>query len=433
MKLANRQARISLTVALAVGLGLVLIQIWFDYQNEKRSLDAQVQQLIVLSSPSATESVWTLSNKLADSVTKGAISHPLISKASIRTINGVLLSERSKPMVDWHAGFVFLFSGVHLKEVELYHPENESGKPIGVLSLVVDPVLVREEFISRVEIFVFSGFMKIFILGGALIVLFQTTLTTPIQKYANWIASIDPKKPESWLNPKPYRKQKDELKAMADETQQLFQQAHQSFNDLETTRQELEELNVELEARVQRRTKALEEALSRAEHLATTDELTGLANRRSFMQQSEMRHAEWLRYKRPYSLLMIDVDNFKQVNDTYGHDVGDKVLVAVATELTRLTRKENIVGRLGGEEFCILIPGISNEDAFMFAERLRQSLENMDIVIPGKVLKITASFGLLPPDKVDQNFDVSLKHADNMLYEAKRGGRNRVCVYQQAS
>ena len=326
-----------------------------------------------------------------------------------------------------------MFGGVHLKEVELYHPENESGKPIGVLSLVVDPVLVREEFINRVEIFVFSGFMKIFILGGALIVLFQTTLTTPIQKYANWIASIDPKKPESWLNPKPYRKQKDELKAMADETQQLFQQAHQSFNDLETTRQELEELNVELEARVQRRTKALEEALSRAEHLATTDELTGLANRRSFMQQSEMRHAEWLRYKRPYSLLMIDVDNFKQVNDTYGHDVGDKVLVAVATELTRLTRKENIVGRLGGEEFCILIPGISNEDAFMFAERLRQSLENMDIVIPGKVLKITASFGLLPPDKVDQNFDVSLKHADNMLYEAKRGGRNRVCVYQQAS
>jgi len=425
--LAVRQARLTVSVALLVGFLLALMQMTFDYKNEQHSIDRQLQQALESSSPAAAESLWTLSTDLANGVAEGLISHPLIVEATIETITGTLLSHRSR-IIDSESNFVnlsFLFGAARMEVVSLSHKDNT----VGYLSLKVDPFLARQEFLKRFVIILLAGLVKALILAAALGAVFYMTLTRPFKRYANWVKQIDPNDPESWQQAPPKREHHDELRAFAESIFQRFVQARAYFLELKQTRSALRRLNQDLEDRVQTRTRELESALARAEHLATTDMLTGIPNRRSFMAQAEQRHAEWLRHQRPYALLMMDLDNFKQINDNYGHPAGDKVLASVASALRQYTRCEDIIGRLGGEEFCVLLVGVSEVEAMTLAERIRTELAKLPIIFEGQSIPVTASFGLVPPALLLDNFDEVLKNSDKMLYQAKHEGRNRVCLY----
>jgi len=425
--LAIRQARLTVCIAMFIGFLLVLIQMVLDYQNEKSSIDRQLQQVLESSSPAAAESLWTLSTDLASGVAEGLLSHPLIVEAKIETITGTLLSHQSRPLEPEASlvNFSFLFGEARMEVIPLLY----KGKPVGRLKLKIDPLFARQELLKRFLIILVAGLIKAFILASALGAVFYITLTRPFQQYADWVEQIDPNDPEDWKQAPPKRKQHDELTAFAESIFQRFVQARTYFLELQHTRSELKALNQQLEARVKTRTKELETALVRAEHLATTDMLTGIPNRRSFMKQAEQRHAEWLRHGRPYALLMMDLDKFKQINDTYGHPAGDQVLKCVAVSLQQNTRIEDILGRIGGEEFCILLVGVSEEQAISLAERMRTELAKLQIVFEGKHIPITASFGLVPPELLQENFDEVLKNSDQMLYQAKNEGRNRVCLY----
>jgi len=425
--LAVRQARLSVSIAVLIGFLLVLIQMVLDYQNEKSSIDLQLLQVLESSSPAAAESLWTLSTDLANGVVEGLLSHPLIVEAKIETITGTLLSHQSRPLEPETSlvDFSFLFGAARMVDMPLLHKR----KTVGRLKLKIDPLLARQELLKRFLIVLVAGLVKAFILAGALGAVFYVTLTRPFQHYAHWVERIDPNDPEGWQQPPPKRKQYDELTAFAESIFQRFVQARTYFMELQHTRSELKALNQELEKRVQTRTKELETALERAEHLATTDMLTGIPNRRSFMKQAEQRHAEWLRHDRPYALLMMDLDKFKQINDTYGHPAGDQVLKSVAASLQQNTRVEDILGRMGGEEFCILLVGVSEVEAISLAERMRTELAKLPIVFEGRHIPVTASFGLVPPELLQENFDEVLKNSDQMLYQAKNEGRNRVCLY----
>jgi len=155
---------------------------------------------------------------------------------------------------------------------------------------------------------------------------------------------------------------------------------------------------------------------------ATTDYLTGLHNRRSFIKRLEEEISRSNRYDRPLSVAVIDVDDFKMINDTRGHEVGDKVLVALGDLFQDKCRDHDICGRIGGEEFCVLMPETTLEKASESAERLRKSVEECMTV---DELRFTASFGVA----TFQNTEVStqiLSRADEKLYEAKAQGKNRV-------
>ena len=165
--------------------------------------------------------------------------------------------------------------------------------------------------------------------------------------------------------------------------------------------------------------------------LASTDALTGILNRRAFMEKMgvEMGRAE--RKSRPLSIVMVDIDYFKNVNDTYGHQLGDVVLQKFSKHLTSQLRIYDFVGRYGGEEFIICLPETSESQANQLAERLRISLAGLTIDLPGSVqtLKITASFGVAATDTIAKAcLDMLLNKADQALYRAKAQGRNRVCV-----
>ena len=161
--------------------------------------------------------------------------------------------------------------------------------------------------------------------------------------------------------------------------------------------------------------------------LATMDSLTGAKNRRNFFASGNQEIARSKRYKRPLSILMMDIDHFKIVNDDFGHAAGDAVLKNLVNACREMLREQDILGRLGGEEFGIILPEISINTAYSIAERLRLQLMKLETVSEDKIIRFTVSIGLGKCEKDTPTLEDALGQADRALYKAKQEGRNRVC------
>jgi diguanylate cyclase (GGDEF)-like protein len=159
---------------------------------------------------------------------------------------------------------------------------------------------------------------------------------------------------------------------------------------------------------------------------ARTDPLTGLANRLAFRELAERALQHSGRSHKPVSLIMLDVDHFKRVNDTWGHSVGDQVLKAIATVLAKHVRSSDVAARVGGEEFVVLLVDTEQGGARVFAERLRLAIMDVDVEVPGDRVRVTASFGVAEAASHETTIDAVLGCADKALYHAKHNGRNRV-------
>jgi diguanylate cyclase (GGDEF)-like protein len=192
---------------------------------------------------------------------------------------------------------------------------------------------------------------------------------------------------------------------------------------------------MELQARVNvhyrlaRTIRELESSKKALAEQALTDPLTRLKNRRAFFENGARALSMAQRYVSDLSVILLDIDHFKKINDTYGHQVGDEALVVVASILTELTRTVDTVARIGGEEFAILLPDTNRLGTAVLAERIRKSIEREQFIVTDKIVQITASigiasFGVDPAQSIDQMLAV----ADNRLYMAKENGRNRICV-----
>lgn len=164
------------------------------------------------------------------------------------------------------------------------------------------------------------------------------------------------------------------------------------------------------------------------EKQARTDFLTGVDNRRHFLNVAEQEMARAQRYRTPLSVALLDLDYFKQINDTFGHEVGDRVLKELARICHNTLRELDSVGRMGGEEFAVLFPQTDGEQAFEIAERLRKAIAASEIALEqGPPVHFKTSIGVAALLDTDDNIDALLSRADRALYEAKRSGRNRTC------
>lgn len=163
---------------------------------------------------------------------------------------------------------------------------------------------------------------------------------------------------------------------------------------------------------------------------ATRDPLTGLSNRNYFQNELRKFISIASRYSRPFSVMMLDIDFFKKINDTYGHDVGDNVLKHVASILMNHLRNHDVAARFGGEEFVILLPETALNGAIVVAERIRMSIEATDFNPMGCRHRVTISIGIGEYPTSGTEFEELIKKADEALYRAKTSGRNRVCVAQ---
>jgi len=174
---------------------------------------------------------------------------------------------------------------------------------------------------------------------------------------------------------------------------------------------------------------ALEQAHRQVLQVSRKDTLTGLYNRSTIRELLQAEIERSRRYHQPLSLIMADVDLFKRINDTYGHDAGDKVLAKIGAILFHNLRKPDAVGRWGGDEFVVFAPGNNASSAFQLAERIRQILHeipNGEFPSP-----VTMSFGVAELHE-NQGYDPLIYQADMALYEAKRQGRDRVMIYSES-
>jgi diguanylate cyclase (GGDEF)-like protein len=185
---------------------------------------------------------------------------------------------------------------------------------------------------------------------------------------------------------------------------------------LEDSRQHIEEQNVELR------------------RLASRDVLTGCYNRRAFFDFAHALFDQAQQSRTPLCCLMVDIDHFKQFNDSYGHAVGDQVIQVVARALSAGLRQTDVLGRYGGEEFCIVLPGLTPADAGVVAERMRVEIEShaQSAVRGTAVTRITASFGLATVNVHARTVEALIDQADQALYKSKQAGRNQVTQWQSA-
>lgn len=196
----------------------------------------------------------------------------------------------------------------------------------------------------------------------------------------------------------------------------------------------------ELESKVLERTRELEASRHQAEILAREDSLTGLLNRRAFFERGNEEVGRALRHRHPLSVIMLDIDSFKTVNDGFGHGVGDKVIREVALTLTRVLRDSDIKARMGGEEFAVILVQTPQESALLMAERLRVAVQACQVAVEGRAagraggaaVTVTSSFGVSQLTGGMDTLEAVLARADAALYQAKNRGRNRVCAANMA-
>lgn len=182
----------------------------------------------------------------------------------------------------------------------------------------------------------------------------------------------------------------------------------------------------------------IKELNDKVKNISTTDDLTGLHNRKFLLERLESEMSRAKRYKTPVSCILFDLDFFKVVNDMYGYEWGDVLLKKIAEMLSNLARKEDVVTRYGDEEFMVILPETSEENAFIFAERFRRDVEKMSFIPAGEderhPVKISGGIATYPHlEEVDENANSLIRYAEHALYNAKKRGKNRVILFSQVN
>ena len=200
------------------------------------------------------------------------------------------------------------------------------------------------------------------------------------------------------------------------------------FREVCQRNQELSELNKSLESKVTERTLALRNANEQLEHIAFTDALTGIPNRRYILFRLAKEFEHSAQHHTNISCMLIDADGFKRVNDTYGHDAGDKVIWQLAKELQHAVRTDDVVGRLGGDEFFIILPNTDLQGATYVAENVRCAVSKLIVPVGDGVWKGSVSIGVASRNEQTLQYEDLIKRADKGVYLSKENGRNCVSI-----
>ncbi len=316
---------------------------------------------------------------------------------------------------------LYWYSKLFHLEFPVRYAHELGTEELGTVTIYSSSQVVLERVWGRIALIMAGAFIKTLATWFVFLYFNRRILSEPLSAFVRAVEGVDLEhaKDSSIRLEMPGD---NELTDLRDSFNSMLARLQEETEAKDQYAQNLEELKEELEKRVQERTRQLEEKNLKLELLSKTDQLTGLYNRRHLEEvlRYEIKRCE--RYNHALSLILLDLDYFKRVNDTYGHDVGDRVLSDVAATLRRHTRQSDVIGRWGGEEFLILAIETSKEFANSLAENLRNELQKNKHNQAGCV---AGSFGVAEYQPGDDVIAL-IKRADMALYAAKAKGRNRV-------
>lgn len=406
--LSKQLLRSILVIYLFLTFIMTIIHLSVDYQYTKNNIQDELKQIAKTFHPSLQTALWELNNEQLHSIVNGMMYIPLIYGVEINDSSNKELLSKFQNGVNKKENLEYSYT------FNINYQMNDNLIYLADITIYSDDQVIFERLKVSFLMIVLNAMIKTTVLIFLFVIAFKKYLEQPLQDLTNTIVRL---RVEDINNRKisVNMKYDNELKILQNEFNELLNK----ITIEESKRFELlQEINNKLEFEVEKRTKELE-------HIAITDGLTNLYNRAKMDIELQKLEGIFKRYGRLFSVIIIDIDYFKAINDTFGHQVGDLVLKQFAKILKENIRNTDFIGRWGGEEFLIACPETSEENAKKLALNLKNIIEN---TIFEKVGKKTMSLGIAQISE-DLDLDNLINNADKALYFAKENGRNQVVTF----
>lgn len=404
LPLARRILRKTAWLAVLGAILIALIQGLGQYTAKQREQGKALDEFALSYANLLAIAVWDIEPETIRRLLKTIAERPDVALVRLKTHTGQAFE---------HSRSTSAPTGLP-RSVPIPYPTAAKGS-IGTLEIIPDNAHLSE--LSRehaIQAFL-SHLALLALMFGLLHLILQRELQYPLERIAHFVRRLTPDELSTPIDlDRPNHRGRDELDLVCDGFRTLQATISHHIDTLDT--------------QVAERTRQLEDALAEVRALSLTDALTGCYNRRYLEEWLPPEIVRAARYDRPMSVVFMDVDHFKPINDEHGHATGDAVLSTVGMRLrTELREQLDWSARYGGEEFVIVLPETTLEEAIRFAERLRHRIELCCTQYQGREICVTASFGVTQC-QADDDAPALLARADALLYRAKEEGRNRVCA-----
>ncbi len=419
--LATRLIRKVFTLYFVIAMILSAIFVYQIWLEERQQLQNELKQLAHSYSMPLKRALWDLDETQIESVLEGIINNTVITGLVLQSEQGRMEKGQPQPYLHYM--------------MELVRKHEGKTTILGYLAINSDPDILWQRISGAYTTLLVNAVIKLVVLWLILAWLVNKLIGDPLIQLTNGVKNI---KPETISRDKEKILQltREIVATQPDnELSHLAQSFETMVSSLASYQQHLDDLNKNLEKKVALRTQDLHKAKQQLEQqnlelqrISTTDALTGVPNRRKLLEILEYEFNQATRHHTPLSVIMVDIDFFKSVNDTYGHDVGDELLKAFSSISQQCMRKSDTFGRWGGEEFLIINANSDAKSSRQLAEKLRQNVAEYTFPQVGHK---TASFGVAELTDRDDSIDTLLKRADEALYQAKENGRNQVFIYDE--
>lgn len=414
--LSQKMIRVIFSIYLAVTLLITSVQFLSEYLKTQDAIVSELKQLEATVRGPISTSLWQYDQKQLDELASGLIQMPIIEGVDIVDQNEQ--SILSKRFYDPDAIPVSVFDST----TQLSWTLNGESIGLGSLKLYSSSDVVFERVWFGFALIATTAIIKMTILFWLFIWAFDRFLAAPLKEL---MSQVDEVQLSQNLSKRIHLANNE-----GNELNQLQGHMNRMLSAMSIDRQNLLEDEQAkrdwLEVAVAKRTEDLQILNEKLKYLATRDSLTDVLNRGSFFEAAQQRLVLSQQQTSTASFILLDLDFFKRINDTYGHFIGDKVLIQFTQILQSFLKESDLLGRVGGEEFAIFLPDTKLDAAFQLADEIRQAISKTTLEIEGKTVTYTVSLGVESSESDDQLIDDLFKRADLKLYGAKDKGRDRV-------
>ncbi len=397
------QAVVVLLASLVIGIVLAAAHVTYTIAQQRETALELVQDVLTSAEGGATNSAWTLDSSLARNVIGDVMAIRGVRFAEIRDDRDQVLAVAKKsgqPKGRLESWLVETFIGDLPRGKKTLHVEDRGRSVVvGTLAIELTPFYVADQALALAAATIVVPFLGALLIGLVLLAVSSRLITIPLRRAAATVAKVDPESAGALSVPVPRIHRHNELGLLLEHTNDMVARLKASHDELE--------------------------------HLATRDALTGLPNRNLIRERLESALSRAHRHARLLAVLFLDLDRFKNVNDSLGHDVGDQLLKAVAENLARLVRSDDAIGRLGGDEFLIVLDDVDKlEDVVLAVRRIAHALTG-NYSIGDHEVRASASIGIAVYPNDGEDVGTLMRHADLAMYKAKHGEGGPWCFFSQ--